>query len=100
MTVVALVTDLLDRSRFPEGTRFVRRLDPDAAAAADVVAVDLAVGGAVDGIRALREAGVAARLVAYGRHTETDLLREARSAGADRVLARSAFFGDVAGALG
>ena len=96
MTVVALVTDLLDRSKFPDGTRFVRKLD---GVEADVVVVDLSVAGAVDGIAALRAAGSGARVVAYGRHTNADVLRDAREAGADRVLARSAFFGDVAGAL-
>ena len=97
LNVTALVTDLLDRSRFPDGTTFVRRLD--GAYDADVVVVDLSVGGAVDGVRALRAAGSTARIVAYGRHTETEVLADARRAGADRVLVRSAFFVDVAGAL-
>ncbi len=95
--VVALVTDLLDRSKFPEGTRFVRKLD--GADADVVVVVDLSVAGAVDGIAALRAAGSTARVIAYGRHTNADALRDARQAGADRVLARSAFFADVTGAL-
>ena len=69
MNVTALVPDLLDRSRFP------------------------------DGVRALRAAGSTARVVAYGRHTEVELLAEARAAGCDRVLARSAFFADVERAL-
>lgn len=97
MKVIALVTDLLDRSRFPDGTTFVRRLE--GTGDADVVVVDLSVAGALDGVRALRAAGSTARVVAYGRHTETDVLAEARRAGADRVLARSAFFADVPGAL-
>jgi DNA-binding NarL/FixJ family response regulator len=96
VTVVAMVTDLLDRSKFPDGTRFVRRLDDVDAA---VVVVDLSVRGAVDAIAALRAAGSDARIVAYGRHTAAEVLRDAREAGADRVLARSAFFADVAGAL-
>ena len=96
MTVTALVTDLLDRSKFPEGVRFVRRLDD---VDAEVVVVDLSVPGAVDGVRALRERGSTARVIAYGRHTATDVLADARRAGCDRVLARSAFFADVAGAL-
>ena len=95
--IVALVTDLLDRSRFPEGVTFVRRVDP--ATAADVVVVDLAVPSALDDVRALREAGSTARVVAFGRHTETELLADARAAGCDRVLARSAFFADVAAHL-
>ena len=95
MKVTALVTDLLDRSRFPDGTRFVRRIEDDSDA--DVFVVDLAAPGALDAVRAL--AGSEARVVAYGRHTETELLADARKAGADRVLARSAFFADIAKAL-
>lgn len=97
MTVVALVTDLLDRSRFPDGVRFVRRLDgaPDAG----VVVVDLAVPGALDAVRALRASGSTARVVAYGRHTDRDVLADAKAAGCDRVLARSAFFADPAAHL-
>ncbi len=96
MNVVAVVTDLLDRSRFPDGVRFVRRL-PDDLAGVDVVVVDLAAAGSLDAVRAASAAGV--RVVAYGRHTSTDLLAEARAAGAARVLARSAFFTDVARAV-
>lgn len=99
MSTVALVTDLLDRSRLPDGVRFVRHLDGPAAADADVVVVDLAVPGALDGVRAVRAAGSTARIVAYGRHTERDRLAAASDAGCDRVLARSAFFADVAAAL-
>ena len=98
MSVVALVGDLLDRSRFPEGVRFVRRLD-DVAAGDDVVVVDLAAPGALDAVRDLRARGSAVRVVAYGRHTEREALAEARAAGCDRVLARSAFFADVAAQL-
>ena len=97
MNVTALVTDLLDRSKFPDGVRFVRRLHDDVDA--ELVVVDLSVPGAVDAVRALRERGSTARVVAYGRHTETDVLADARRAGCDRVLARSAFFADVAAAL-
>lgn len=95
--IVARVTDLLDRSRFPEGVRFVRRVEPGTDA--DVVVVDLAGPGALDDVRALRAAGSTARVVAFGRHTETELLAEAKAAGCDRVLARSAFFADVASHL-
>jgi DNA-binding NarL/FixJ family response regulator len=99
VTVTALVTDLLDRSRFPDGVRFVRRLVAAEHDDAGLVVVDLSVPGALDGVRALRAAGSTARVVAYGRHTAVDVLAEARKAGCDRVLARSAFFADVAAAL-
>lgn len=97
--IVALVTDLLDRSKLPAGSRSVRRLDPGDVADGDVVVVDLAVPGALDAVRSLRAAGSQARIVAYGRHTETGMLTDARTAGCDRVLARSAFFADVDAAL-
>lgn len=98
MNVAALVVDLLDRSKFPDGATFVRSaadLDPDA----EVVVVDLALADALDGVRHLRAQGSTARIVAYGRHTAVEVLAEARAAGCDRVLARSAFFADVSGAI-
>jgi DNA-binding NarL/FixJ family response regulator len=94
--IVALVTDLMDRSRFPAGVEFVRSLD---GVDADVVVVDLGVRGALHAVRSLRAAGSTARVVAYGSHVERDLLTEARAAGCDRVLARSAFFADAASHL-
>jgi hypothetical protein len=96
MKVVAVVTDLLDRSKLPAGTSAVRRL-PDDLAGIDVVVVDLSAPGAIDAVRA---AAPVTRVVAYGRHTATDLLAAARDAGAHRVLARSAFFADPAAAIG
>lgn len=97
--IVALVIDVLDRSKFPAGVTFVRSaadLDADADV---VVVVDLALADALDGVRRLRAHGSTARIVAYGRHTAVEVLAEARAAGCDRVLARSVFFADVAAAL-
>jgi DNA-binding NarL/FixJ family response regulator len=77
---------------------FVRdpaRLDGDA----DVIVVDLGRPGGLDAVRALRAAGSGALVVAFGRHTEREVLAEAGAAGCDRVLARSAFFADVAAAM-
>jgi hypothetical protein len=96
--ISALVVDVFDRSKFPSDVSFVRSAD-QLGDEADVVVVDLAVTGAVEAIERLRAAGSMARVVAYGRHTAVDVLAAARRAGADRVLARSAFFADVAGAL-
>ena len=97
MRVAALVDDLLDRSKLAAAvpaTTFVR--EPGAAGPADVV-VDLAThSGDVETLRARQPA---TRIVAYGRHTDTDALAAARAAGADRVLARSAFFRDPAAAV-
>lgn len=100
--IVALSADLMDRSRFPAGTAFVRaaeQLVDGAVGGADVIAVDLAVPGAVDAVRRLRAAGSSARIVAYGSHVDRERLAAAREAGSDRVLARSVFFADVATAV-
>lgn len=96
--IVALVADLMDRSRFPDGVTFVRRADAIPRSASTVV-VDLGIAGALDAVRRLRAEGSTARIVAYGSHVERDTLAAARSAGCERVLARSAFFVDVARAL-
>jgi DNA-binding NarL/FixJ family response regulator len=96
--VAALVDDLLDRSKLaaavPAAT-FAR--EPGGVGPADVIVVDLAAhSGDVVTLRARQPA---ARIVAYGRHTDTAALAAARAAGADRVLARSAFFRDPAAAV-
>lgn len=97
MTVVALVTDLMDQSRIraavPEVT-FAR--DPAKAAGAAVVVVDL--GRFADRVADVR-AGTAGRVVAFGSHVDDDALAAARAAGADAVMARSRFFADPAGAV-
>ncbi len=98
MTISALVTDLLDRSKFPAGVTFVRRGDA-IDRSADVVVVDLGLADALPAVTALRADGSTAHVVGYGRHTEREALAAARAAGCDRVLARSAFFADVAAAL-
>jgi hypothetical protein len=98
MRVAALVDDLMDRSRVVRavpGTTFAS--DPAAVGDADVVIVDLARHGAQLG--QLRSAHPQARLVAFGPHVDAETLAAARRAGADRVLARSQFFRDPAGAL-
>jgi hypothetical protein len=56
----------------------------------DLALVDLALPEAVPVVARLAEAGV--RVIAFGPHVDRDLLRRARGAGADVVLARSAFF--------
>lgn len=96
--IVALVTDLMDRSRFPDGVTFVRRAEAVPGAASTVV-VDLGLAGALDAVRRLRDEGSTARIVGYGSHVEREALAAARAAGCDRVLARSAFFADVERAL-
>jgi hypothetical protein len=95
--IVALVPDLMDRSRvsaaLPEA-RFTR--DPADCAGATVVLVDLARHAGE--VAAVRAAAPAARVVAFGPHVDDDALDRARADGADTVLPRSRFFADVAGA--
>jgi DNA-binding NarL/FixJ family response regulator len=96
--VVALVTDLMDRSRLTTAlgsVRFART--PEAAADADVVVVDLA--RFADALSALRAALPQAYIVAFGPHVDDVALAAARSAGADAVMPRSRFFRDVAAAV-
>jgi hypothetical protein len=97
VTVVALVTDLVDQSRIRAavpGVTFVR--DPARAAGAAVVIVDLARYGIH--VREVR-AATDGRIVAFGPHVDDETLAAARAAGADVVLARSRFFRDPAAAV-
>jgi DNA-binding NarL/FixJ family response regulator len=97
--VLALVSDLMDRSRItgalPE-VEFVN--DAAGAEGAALVVIDLARhAGAVAEVRQLCPT---ARIVAYGSHVDEAALEAARTAGADTVLPRSRFFRDPAAALG
>jgi len=90
--VVAYVPDLMDRSKIravaPDAT-FVA--DPaglaPAAVEADVVVVDLTRPGVVDVLPSIE-----GTVVGFANHTARQLMDEARAAGCDQVLARSAFF--------
>ena len=94
MNVVALVTDLMDRSRLTTAVPgVVCTGDPAATAGADVVVVDLVRFGAV---LADVRAATTARIVAYGPHVDDEAATAARAAGADVVLPRSRFFRDPA----
>lgn len=98
MKIVAMMTDLMDRSRVSAvvpGVEFTT--DPAACTGADVVVIDLArhAGGVV----AARGAAPAARIVAFGPHVDDELLAQAGRDGADVVLPRSRFFQDPAAAL-
>ena len=98
MRVVAITSDLMDRSRISgalDGVEFAR--DATACAGADVVVIDLARDAALVG--AVRAAAPDARLVAFGPHVDTEVLEQATRDGADVVLPRSKFFQDPAGAL-
>ncbi len=102
MRIVALVSDLMDRSRISaaaDGVEFVAALDGvvDGVVDADVVIVDLA--RFADSVAAVRAAAPAARVIAYGAHVDEALLDRARQDGADQVLPRSQFFRDPAAHL-
>lgn len=100
-TIVAIVTDLLFQSRLREQARRLgyelavadapEALRNALAAGLALVVVDLHVQG-LD----WREAVALAKnarvpVLAFGRHTEAQLLRAAREAGCDRVVPRSTF---------
>jgi hypothetical protein len=93
--VVALVTDLMDRSRL-RGTaevdvRFIGPAELTDVVDADLVVVDLAKPGHLEALTR-RPAGI--EVVGFGPHVDEELLARARSAGCDRVLPRSRFFRD------
>lgn len=93
MHVVALVDDLMDRSRLSAalpGATFAR--DANACADADTVVIDLARYAAA--VADVRAAAPAARIVGFGPHVDEQMLDGARAAGADLVVARSVFFRD------
>ena len=101
--VVAVVTDLMDRSRISSASAEVRFVGDPAAVAAEVdpgrrVVVDLSVPGAIEALPAVVAAG--ASVVAYGSHVARDVLAAAEAAGCDQVLARSAFFSQLPDLLG
>jgi hypothetical protein len=97
VTIVALVDDLMDRSRLSAAlpaTTFLR--EPDAVDAS-VVIIDLAAYAAA--VPTVRAALPLARIIAFGSHVDASVLDDARAAGADLVLPRSRFFRDPAGAV-
>lgn len=98
--VVALVPDLMDRSRLSSAldqpVAFVGSVD-DVPSDAAVVIVDLARGVDLDALRRVVPDG---RIIAFGPHVDGAALEGARAAGIAEVLPRSRFFRDVADLLG
>jgi DNA-binding NarL/FixJ family response regulator len=92
--IVALTTDLMDRSKLSAAIPGVQFGSADGA---DVVIVDL--GRGAQSVAALRAAHPAARIVCYGPHVDDVSADAARAAGADAVLPRSKFFRDPAAAI-
>jgi DNA-binding NarL/FixJ family response regulator len=110
--IVAVVDDLLFGSKIRAAAdaggctvRFARRGDDvaDIVRTSDtsLVIVDLASPGAADAIRVARAAASSPlTIVAFASHVRADLIAEARAAGADRVLARSAFVTELPALVG
>lgn len=115
VAVVALVRDLMDRSRFAvlreAGTEvtFVRSVadlvgalagdgpaDAPAAEPDVVVVVDLGAPDALDAVAAAAASPRSRRTVAFGAHVDRGPLDAAHVAGAE-VMARSAFFDRLGG---
>jgi len=106
MRVVALVGDLMDRSRITAAV-------PTATFVSDVGAITHATTGTISGtitvvidlarhgdaVARVRQASPDAFIVAFGSHVDADEMLAARAAGADRVLPRSRFFRDPAAAV-
>lgn len=97
--VVALVADLMDRTRIGAvatdagvDVRFVSRPEQLSVAGADLVVVDLHLEGAIGAISGFP---VGVRVVGFGPHIDTTRLKAAKAAGCTTVLARSAFFSQL-----
>ncbi len=97
-SVVAYVPDLMDRSKVSAAAgdvRFVSRPGAlaEAAAAADLVVVDLGRPGVIEALPDVAALGV--RVIGFGSHVDREVLDDARAAGCSQVLARSAFFAQI-----
>lgn len=85
--VVAITTDLMDRSKITGALDGVRVVRPGGDIGdADVVLVDLALPGALE-----QASATGARVLAYGSHVDEATLAAARAAGAE-AMPRSLFF--------
>lgn len=85
--VVAVATDLMDRSKISGALPEARIVRPGAELGdAEVVLVDLGLAGALDAAVA-----TGARVLAYGSHVDEATLASARAAGAE-AMPRSLFF--------
>ena len=100
--VVAYVPDLMDRSKVasaPAEVRFVSKPADLADAAApdttDLVVVDVTRAGVVEALPSL-----SVPVLGFSKHTNREAIDAALAAGADQVLARSAFFSRLDALLG
>jgi DNA-binding NarL/FixJ family response regulator len=96
--IVAYVPDLMDRSKVAaaaSNVTFVSKPADLADAEADLVVVDATRPGVVEAI-----SGLSAPVIAFSKHTNREAMDAALAAGADQVLARSAFFSRLDELLG
>jgi DNA-binding NarL/FixJ family response regulator len=106
MSVIAAVTDIMFSSRiFAEGRAVGVEIKPArtldklreklAAGGAQLVIIDLGAEGldALQAIDICRQHSPSPRVVAFASHVQGEMIAAARKAGADEVLARSAFVG-------
>jgi CheY-like chemotaxis protein len=96
MKVVALVPDLMDRSKvraaFPEAALVARAEQlVEAASGADLVLVDLQRPGVLETLTAWKTEGGNTRVVGFASHVEGEVLAAAEHAGVE-ALPRSVFF--------
>lgn len=103
--IAALVADLMFASRIrgvaPEA-KTVHGVDGLLAAVGPetrLILVDLHARDAIAAIERVRggAAHTGAPIIAFGSHVDTEALQTARNAGADRVMARSAFVRELPG---
>ncbi|MGQ0804864.1 MAG: hypothetical protein ACT4PI_13495 [Actinomycetota bacterium] len=93
MKTVALVDDLMDRSKIGAAlTDVAFAAGPDGCVDAELVVVDL--GSHPRDVAEVRRVVPGARIVAFGRHDNPEALARAREDGADAALPRSRFFRD------
>lgn len=90
MTIIAVTTDLMDRSKITAAFDDVRVVGPGAdLGGAEVILVDLALDV---GSQVMDDAvATGARVLAYGSHVDDATLAAAREAGAE-AMPRSRFF--------
>jgi len=93
--VVALVPDLMDRSRVRAAVPEVAFVTDLRGVEADVVLVDVGRPGVLEQLGAVR----AGRIVGFGAHVDHDRLADALAAGCTEVHPRSVFFRRLAALL-
>ena len=93
----AVETDATDATTATDGTDATSATDETGRPrAATLVVVDLGRPGVVEVLPLLAAFEPRPIVIGFGSHVDREQLADARRAGADRVLARSAFFADLA----